>query len=71
MEETEFKALVNQLVEAIDERTKHRSLTLVKQPPESWSSAERQSWCVGFQEGQITIANAVRSFVAEFVQATE
>jgi hypothetical protein len=71
LDEEEYKARVNKLVDAIDERTKGKNLTLVKQPPESWVPSERHAWCVGFQEGQITIANAVRTLLAEFVRNTE
>jgi hypothetical protein len=68
MTKKEFKERVSKLVDEIDEQTKHKNLTLSKQPPETWSEGERHAWCVGWQEGQINIANRVRTLLAEFAK---
>ena len=60
----QFKERMSKLVTDLDEQTAHKSLTLSKQPPETWSDGERHAWCVGWQEGQINIANRVRAILA-------
>jgi len=66
MTKEEFKERVSNLINELDEQTKHKSLTLSKQPSETWSEVGRQAWCVGWLEGQINIANRVRTILAEF-----